>query len=349
MKQPAKQSKQSSLLTPMHTAGLNKTRLTSYFFLLVNTVTWGLALIVVKPSLEFTTPFRYLLYRYIIAAICSIPILLYYWPKLKNKLSIIKKVIYIEFFGTAVALGLLYVGLAKTTAIEASFLTTTIPIFVVAAGMLYLRERQEKHEWIGLLTAFCGTTLLTLLPVLLNGMTPKGLSLEGNLLIIGQNIATAIALVLAKKYYKDIPKLFVTSISFLFGIVAFFSLSLGELFLKQQASIASLQGADIGVPSVSAQLLLAIQQDLTHPSVWIAAGYMAIFGSIIGLTAYIKGQDGIEASEASLFWYLQPLVFIPAGYLLLQESVHPLQIASMVLILIGVYVAEKRTSRKKLR
>lgn len=331
---------------PKKTNNLKKTRLTSYFFLIVNTITWGLALIIVKPSLEFTTPFRYLMYRYIIAAICSIPIIFYYWPKIKNKISTISKIIFVEFFGTAVALGLLYVGLAKTTAIEASFLTTTTPIFVVVAGMLYLREKQEKHEWIGLVTAFLGTTLLTFLPVILNGMTPKGLSLEGNLLIIAQNIATAIALVLAKKYYKDLPKLFVTSISFFFGIIAFLCLSLGELFIKQKEIITSLHGADIGIPSVPAQLLLAIQQDLTHPSVWIAAGYMAIFGSIIGLTAYIKGQDGIEASEASLFWYLQPLVFIPAGFLLLQESVHPLQIASMILILAGVYIAEKRTQKK---
>lgn len=314
-------------------------RLKSYLFLLINTITWGLALIIVKPSLEVTTPFRYLLYRYVIAALCSIPILLYYWPKVKNKISAIQKVLLVEFFGTVVSLGLLYLGLAKTSAIEASFLTTTTPIFVVLAGIFILREKEEAHEWLGLFTAFLGTSLLTFLPIILNGMSPEGLSLEGNLFIIAQNITTAIAMIMAKKYYKNLPKLFVTGISFYFGIVSFLLLSLIELWVQNN-------GLNVSMTNLGTQFLQAVQLDLQHQSVWLASGYMAIFGSIIGLTAYIKGQDGIEASEASLFWYLQPLIFVPAGMLLLQEKVHMLQIIAMALILLGVYIAEKRIKKR---
>lgn len=322
-----------------------RTRLNSYFFLLINTIVWGLALIIVKPSLEFTTPFRYLLYRYVIAAVCSVPILLYYWPKVKNKFSAIKKVIIVEFFGTVLALSLLYVGLAKTSAIEASFLTTTTPIFVVLGGIFYLREKEETHEWFGLATAFFGTLILTMLPVILNGMSPSGLSLEGNLLIVMQNIAYAIAMVLAKKHYKNLPKLFATGISFYFGIAVFLLLSIFEIGNTRPNISATASGADI--TTVFTQFIQAVQADFTHRSVWLASVYMAIFSSIIGLTAYIKGQDGIEASEASLFSYLQPLVFIPAAILLLKESVHPLQIFAMIVIFLGVYIAEKRNRKKR--
>ena len=312
-------------------------RLTSYFFLTISTVTWGLALIIVKPSLEFTTPFRYLLYRYLLAATFSIPIILYYWPKIKKKVETLKKILLVEFFGTGLALALLYVGLSKTTAIEASFLTTTTPIFIVLAGILYLKEKEETHEWLGLIIAFLGTSLLTFLPIFLNGMTSEGISLEGNILIILQNIATAIAMVLAKKHYKKLPKLFVTSVSFFFGVIVFGLLSLGELIHSGTASISS------AIP----QLIRAIQTDMTHQSVWIAALYMAIFGSIIGFTAYIKGQDGIEASEASLFSYLQPLIFVPAALIFLHEKIHPVQIVAMGIIFLGVYIAEKRTQKRK--
>lgn len=320
-----------------------QSRMTSYLFLLINTITWGLALVIVKPSLEFTTPFRYLLYRYCIAAILSVPILLYYWPKVKNKLTAIKKVALVEFFGTGVALGLLYLGLAKTSAIEASFLTTTTPIFVVLAGIIFLQEKQEKNEWLGLLVAFAGTTLLAFFPVILNGMTPAGLSLEGNLLILFGNIATAIGMILAKKHYKNIPKFFATSIGFYFGIVVFLFLSIAELLFTAPAS--QVTGLD---STVIQHFIQVVIRDLSQTSVLFAAVYMALFGSIIGLTAYIKGQDGIEASEASLFWYLQPLVFVPAGVLFLQEEVHFLQIISMILIFIGVYIAEQRTTQEKI-
>lgn len=315
-----------------------KSRLSSYLFLLINTVTWGLALVIVKPSLEFTTPFRYLLYRYLLAAIFSIPLLLYYWPKIKGKLAVIKKVFLVEFFGTGLALALLYIGLKQTTAIEASFLTTTTPIFVVLAGIFYLKEKEERHEWLGLMIAFLGTTLLTLFPIILNGITPNGLSLEGNILIVLGNIATAIAMVLAKKKYKKLPKLFVTSLSFYFGIFFFLVLSFFEIF-------TSLESASI--TQTMHVLFSTILVDFTYQPVWVAAGYMALFGSIIGLTAYIKGQDGIEASEASMFWYLQPFVFVPAGILFLGESVHPIQLLAMAIIFSGVFIAERRIKTRK--
>ena len=76
--------------------------------------------------------------------------------------------------------------------------------------------------------------------------------------------------------------------------------------------------------------------------VWGVVIYGAIFGSIIGLTTYIKGQDGIEASEASLFTYLQPAIYIPLGYFLLQESASLLQIFSLLIIIFGVYIASRK-------
>lgn len=71
---------------------------------------------------------------------------------------------------------------------------------------------------------------------------------------------------------------------------------------------------------------------------------MAVFGSIVGLTAYIQGQDGIESSEASLFWYLQPLIAIPLAFIVLGEKALPLQWLGLGLVLIGVAIAERRTS-----
>ncbi len=141
-------------------------RLRSYAYLLLNTLVWGAALIIVKPALSVTTPFRYLLYRFAFAGLFSLPILIHYWSKIKNKKKTITIIATLELIGTTLALGLLYFGLDKTSAIEASFITTTTPIFIVLAGILYLKEKEEKHEWLGLALAFIGTALLTALPVI---------------------------------------------------------------------------------------------------------------------------------------------------------------------------------------
>jgi drug/metabolite transporter (DMT)-like permease len=309
-------------------------RLLSYVYLLINTVCWGAALVVVKPALDFTSPFRFLLYRYAVAAVLSSGFIWWYWPKITRKLHALHTITRLELIGLTLTLGLLYTGLNLTTATEANLIGTTTPIFITLAGILFLRERQEKHEWLGLGLALGGTLLLTLLPIWHQLFIGQNLSLTGNLLVLGQNITTAAYFVLAKKYYKNWPALFVAGVSFWVGLASFFLLSLHE-------QAWHLPG-----------LWQLIQQDWQQPSVQWASVYMAVFGSIIGLTAYIQGQKYIEASEASVFWYLQPLVYLPLGVWLLHERVGFGEIFALGVILAGVWITEgfrARTRRNKTR
>ncbi len=302
-----------------------KQRSLAYFYLLINTLVWGASLVIVKPALNLVTPNQYLLYRFFFASAFSLPTLIYYLPKIKNKKQVISKIIPLELLGTTLALWLLYTGLDKTTALEASFLVTTTPIFVTLFGVFFLKEQLEKHEVIGLTTAFIGTILLIFLPIIIQQQTLNNISIVGNLLIVAQNIATASYFILAKKYYQKLPKLFVVSLSFLIGFFSFFIINLVSL--------------DFFIITLIKQSYL----NLSQPIVLTASLYMAIFGSIIGLTTYIKGQALIETSEAVLFNYLQPLVYMPLSTILLNETIYPLQLISLTIIILGVYLAEKRS------
>ncbi len=299
-------------------------RAIAYIFLLINVITWGAALPIVKLGLGPTTPFRFLFYRYALAVLFTLPILFYYWPKLKNKSHLIGTIIGLELLGTTTGLSFLYIGLDRTSSLEASLIATTTPIFITLGGIWFLKEKEERHEWIGLALAFIGTLLMTFLPGFLRGEALFSGSFIGNALVFVNNIIAAIYFVLAKNHLRKIPKLFATTIGFYVGLVTFAILAIVEL----HGDVFS--------------LYRNIRIDLTYPSVWFISLYMATFGSIIGLTAYIKGQDEIEASEAGLFGYLQPLVYIPLSYLLFKEGVSLLQIASLGIVLIGVIVAEKR-------
>lgn len=303
---------------------------------MLNTVCWGASLVAVKPSLEFATPYRFLLYRYVIAALLSVGFIRSYWPTIKHKSQTLWMIVWMEMIGLTITLALLYIGLNKTTALEASFISTTNPIFITLAGILFLRERQDKREWQGLALTFLGTLLLTLEPwfggqnssaTQVNTLTTE--SLWGNLLIVGQNITATIYFILAKSRYKGLPKLFVAGVSFWVGLVSFFGLSLMEVGFSLS------------------QLWSSVLADWSHPAVWVASIYMAVFGSIIGLTAYIQGQENVEASEASLFWYLQPLVYIPLGVLVLKEAVTVWQLIALIFVGLGVWWAQKPLSLLK--
>lgn len=301
----------------------------SILFLLINTVVWGAALPISKSAVEAAQPVHFLFSRYVLAALFSWPLLLYYWPKIKHRWQVIGKIVALELLGTTVALGLLYEGLSRTSSIEASLITTTVPIFVVVGGILFLREKQEKHEWFGLALAFGGTLMLALEPLLTGRTQSSEFSFLGNLLVIGQNITISAYYLLAKKLYVGIPKFFITAVSFYVGILSFGALSMWKLGL-------------------SVSPFLSLTRELWNtPAFFWPSLYMAIGGSIIGLTMYIWGQEGMEASEASLFTYLQPLVYLPMGIIFLGEGITFWLTIAVLLIACGVFVSERRGKKRR--
>ena len=274
----------------------------AYLLLLVNAVIWGAALPLVKPSLNFVSPFQFLYLRYLIASILIFPFLIILLVKHRPSLKTILYSVALELLATPISLGLLYSGLKQTSAIEASLIAATYPLLITVGGIYFLKEKQERREWLGLALALIGTGLLVVEPLLTNRIGKINFSFLGNLLVLAHNLLIAVYYLVAKKFYQGKPKFMVTGLS------------------------------------TSVTLLKA-------PSVALASGYMALFGSIIALTFYIKGQDLIEASEASLFIYLTGVFAIPVSFLLLKESVTWPQILAMVIIFLGVFLGESRPRR----
>lgn len=300
-------------------------RFTAYIFLLGNAFVWGIALPFVKLAFnQGLDPNIFLLGRYFLAILFSLPIIIALFftkPEIKKQITFknLIKIIPLEFLGTFITLLLLYQGLNRTSAIEASLIAITWPLFVVLGGIVFLREKEEKHEITGLIFTIIGTFLLVVKPLLtakING------DFTGNLLILGQNLSIAVYYLLAKKHYHGINKWLTTHIGFWVGFLAFLALNL----ITQPASPFS--------------TLTSIFSSISWSS--FAIFYMAFFGSIIGLTFYLFGQERIEASEASIFTYLQPVFAIPLSFLLLHEGVSWTEFTALIIIIFGVYITQKR-------
>lgn len=261
--------------------------------------------------------------RFFIAGIIALPIIfaLKNRPDVKKtfKPSRVMLIVAAEVLGSVLALGALYLGLAKTSSVEANLISSTWPVILTFGGIFLLKEREQKNEYLGLFLAVIGTFILVGRP-LLEGQANGHLT--GNLLVLLYSVLNAAYLLLAKKYYHQLNKWAVTFISFWTSAVSIFIVSL-------YLNFSPLEFLTSGLWNLSAWPLVAIL-------------YMAIFGSIIGLSLYLLGQGLIEASEASLFSYLYPAIGIPASIILLGEAVSPIDIVALAIILVGVYIAEKR-------
>ena len=292
-------------------------RAKAYLALSIMAVIWGAALPLVKPSLDFVSPLQFLYFRYLIAAPLLLPVFIFYLFKLKPSIKTLLTIVALEFLGTAVNLPILYYGLKLTSSIEASLIGAAGPVFTVLGGIIFLHEKESRREWRGLALSFLGTLLLIIEPLLTGRNHGVGFSMLGNGLVLTYNLIYVVYVLLAKVHYKKIPKILVSSLSYPVALLSFWLL----------LTITGLSAS----PS-----LLAI------PQVALASGYMAIFGSIVAWTLFLYGQNLIEASEASLFTYLQGIVAIPVAWLFLKEiPTWPMALA-IILIAGGVILAEKR-------
>jgi len=288
---------------------LSKTRSSAYLFLLLNTILWGSSTPIIKYTLQFTSPTVFLLYRYIIATAIFLPIFLVYRHKTHHRINHLHTIL-LAFLGGPLCLLLSFYGISKTSAIEASIISSSGPLFTVLMSVVFLKEIINKKEWKGLTLALLGAVIVVFEPII-TGYNHVILSLEGNLLIILSNVIWTFFLIFSKKI--KVNPIYLTFYSFIISIPFFLFFS-----LNQQLSF---QLTPLAVPGIL---------------------YMAIGGSVIGFWAYQEGQRRIEASEAVVFTYLNPIFAIPLSILWLKETISPVTVAATVLIIVGVYISEKR-------
>lgn len=284
-------------------------RTLAYAILLLNSALWGISAPIIKYSFEFISPSLFLFYRYLIATIVFLPIFLLYKSRHRHNINH-PQTLFVALLGTPLCLLPLFYGLSQTSAVEASILESSSPVFTILTAIIFLGEKLKPKERKGLFLAILGTFVITFEPFIITGSNLQ-LSVKGNLLIILSNAIWTVFLLLSKKFKAN--PIYLTFYSFLVSIPFF-------LLVQLQQN----HGFTLNIQALPGVL------------------YMAIGGSIIAFWAYQEGQKRIEASEAAVFTYLKPAFAIPLSILWLKESFSLVAILATMLIIIGVFISEKR-------
>lgn len=296
---------------------MNKNRLRAYLALILVSLIWGIASPMIKYTLNFITPYSFLFWRFLFTSLIFLPIFLYFLKKQPIKSKDIPWLIFLGFLSTPLNLILLFIGYEKTTSMDGVLISATAPIFITLGGALFLKEQVTKIEKIGLTIAVIGSLIAVSQPIF-EGNLFKG-NLVGNLIIFLSVIAWVAYVLLAKKKALKYSPVLLAATGFFTGLVAIFPLAFHENSL-QVFSFNALGG------------IL----------------YMTLFSSVIAYTLYAYGLSLIEASEATLFAYLQPVFAAPVALLWLGEKVTFPFIAGAVIISLGVFISEYKQRGKSL-
>jgi drug/metabolite transporter (DMT)-like permease len=202
-----------------------------------------------------------------------------------------------------------------TTAVEATVLITTIPVFTLAVGLLWGREAWSARKGLGIAVAFGGVLVLV-------GGSALGFgsaTFLGDAFIALNALFYSVYLVASRPLLARTPPLSVTAATFV--VAALVMLPFG---------IAGWGQVQPGKPDALG--LAAMAYIVLGPTVFT---YFAVSYALVR----------IPASTVASFIYVQPLVGVLLGVLLLHEPLTSRVLLAAGLIVAGVALCTLRTVR----
>ncbi len=292
-------------------------RALAYVAFLVVCIVWGTTYLAIRIAIETIPPLLLTGARYTAAGIIMLAIAKFRGERIPRDRRTLANLLLI---GTLmVAVGNLAVVMAEQWVPSGmtALLVATAPFWATLIERLHAGgERIDRRSGIGMFIGFAGVALL---------VTPQGSAghldlkfMGGALLLQFGSIGWQWGTARGKYSIRGVP--FVTSIALqmLFG-----------------GLVVDTVGFAIGEGS----------RFVLTPRTLGALVYLALFGSVLAYSAYVYAVGHLPSTQMTLYAYINPLVAVVLGWLILDERLTWVSIAAMCVILGGVAVVQTAALR----
>ena len=206
-------------------------------------------------------------------------------------------------------------GLSNTTAINASVLISTIPVFAVAIAVLLRRERARVALLAGVALSFCG--VLSLIGA--EAFSTNAATMIGDLLIAANALLYASYLVLVRGVLERHGPTVVIALAFAFGTL--FTIPFGAAELAR------------GLPALT-------------PSAWAVLAFIVLVPTIFTYFANAWALRHARASLVAIYTTTQPVATAVMAVVWLGEALTPRVFAAAVLIVLGIVLVARPDPRR---
>ena len=215
--------------------------------LLVVAFVWGLTFVMVKESLSFISPFKFLFFRFLLSFIFLLVISA---KKLRNLNTNIMKYGMIIGIFLFCGYGFQTVGLQYTTPANAGFITGLSVVMVPFLEVIILRKKPGSYSFVGVLCAAVGLFFLSFEKLQMN---------YGDFLILLCAFSFALHIVMVGKYAPLHDPVLLTVIQI--GMVAFLSFFLS---IHQESVINTVVLEALLVTSIFATVMAFLVQNMAQ-------------------------------------------------------------------------------------
>lgn len=288
---------------------------------LIGNSIFGFSFMFSRISLDVTSPFVMLMYRFVFAfgAISLVAL----WARGTKKEGWLRFRIpwkkSLPLFLLGLVQPVLYFlaesyGISMTNATVSGVIIALIPIVALAAGFLFMGEKPSKMQVVFSLLCILGVIVMTLQQSAEGEIKPLGI-----VLLVFAVITGAAYNMMSRKMSADFSALERTFVMMGMGAVVFSAL--GVMECRQDVSL-------LLKPAQSAPFLLAM-------------GYLSLFSSIAAFMCLNYAATILPVSKTTAFCNMTTVISVFAGAVFLGESINLVSILAAGLIIFGVIGVQK--------
>lgn len=233
--------------------------------------------------------------------------------------KVMKKISIQSIFMLCIANGLLTWSLEYISGGLAAIIAALVPLFI-ALFTVWLSKCAKISRWmiIGLVVGFAG--VLTIFYDYIAEMQNKTF-VYGVILALLSTLSWSFGTVYTSKQKPPIDILFNVGLQMLIaGVLVLIACAVTGKYVNL---------ADVGQDS------------------WLALSYLIVFGSLVAYSAYVFVIGKLPPTQVSVYAYINPIVAVVLGWLLLAEKMNANMIVGTFITLGGVYLVNREFKKVK--
>ena len=285
-------------------------KFTNWSLFILLSFIWGSSFILMKEGLRELTAYQVAAMRMLSAGVVLLPFALKGFRTVERKN--LKYIIFTGLIGSFIPAILFCIAQTKIDSALAGMLNALTPLFVIVVGVLFFKTKTNWQRTLGVIVGFGGMVLLFL--------SQQNAEQDNHVfyafLILLATLCYGFNVNILNRYLKHISSIQIASIAFVSLIIPSLILLFADGFLNHSFTTSVLKATGAGA-------------------------LLGIFGTAIASILFYMLMKRAGALFASMVTYGIPFVALFWG-VVAGESVTVLQIIGLLIILLGVYLANKQ-------
>ena len=287
-----------------------------HLFALTANILWGLMSPIGKSALTEFSALSVTTFRMVGAAACFWLLSLFCKREQVDHRDMLK-IFFASLFALVFNQGVFIFGLSMTSPIDASIVTTTLPIVTMIVAAIYLKEPVTNKKVSGIFVGAMGALILIISS---QGANSSDGNILGDLLCLIAQISFSIYLTVFKGLSQKYSPITLNKWMFVYASMCYIPFSYHDMTAIQWSGIST--------------------------AALLQVGYVVVGGSFLAYICIMSAQRMLRPTVVSMYNYMQPIVASTVAIMIGLGTFNLEKGIAIALVFLGVYIVIQSKSRK---